>query len=84
MDSTQDRAQRLTHTVAILFNLNCSNFSQLNCYDGWAPDLPDDQPVRSKYNTNGVAYYSTTYGTRYQEQRLISNFIYKKLPNSDL
>ena len=50
------------------------NVFKLNCYDGWAPDLPDDQPVRSKYNTNGVAYYSTTYGTRYQEQS--GNYLY--------
>ena len=66
-------------TYCILYSVystpqSFENASKLNCYDGWAPDLPDDQPVRSKYNTNGVAYYSTTYGTRYQEQS--GNYLY--------
>ena len=62
--------ERMVYCTPQLFE----NVSKLNCYDGWAPDLPDDQPVRSKYNTNGVAYYSTTYGTRYQEQS--GNYLY--------
>ena len=30
---------------------------QLNCYDPWAPDLPDDQPVRTIENSQRAAFY---------------------------
>ena len=30
---------------------------ELNCYDPWAPDLPDDQPIRTIENVHRAAYY---------------------------
>ncbi|CAG5110350.1 Oidioi.mRNA.OKI2018_I69.chr2.g4761.t1.cds [Oikopleura dioica] len=41
---------------------------EIICYDAWAPDLPDDQPIRTRENTDGLAYYSTTYGSRFVNQ----------------
>lgn len=37
---------------------------EINCYDPWAPDLPDDQPIRTIENVHRAAYYSTTYGKK--------------------
>merc|ERR1711935_76453 len=48
--------------------------SELNCYDPWAQDLPEDQPIRSIVNNQRRAIYSTTYGTRYQETS--GNYLY--------
>merc|ERR1712136_717663 len=39
--------------------------NELNCYDPWAPDLPDDQPVRTIENSQRAAFYSTTFGKKF-------------------
>ena len=34
--------------------------NELNCYDPWAPDLPDDQPVRTIENSQRAAFYRSS------------------------